>query len=91
VEQPPPPRLRLSWSTRALRDSDRLDPKTRTRIVAALDRYAETRYGDVAKLADIDPPEYRLRVGPWRVRFAWDQPAGIVTVLHIFGRGQGYD
>jgi mRNA-degrading endonuclease RelE of RelBE toxin-antitoxin system len=91
VEQPPPPRLRLAWSTRSLRDADRLDPKTRTTIVAALDRYAETRHGDVAKLAGIDPPEYRLRVGPWRVRFAWDQTAGVVTVLHIFGRGQGYE
>jgi mRNA-degrading endonuclease RelE of RelBE toxin-antitoxin system len=68
-----------------------LTPKVRERIVAALERYAETRYGDVAKLAGIDPPEYRLRVGPWRVRFAWDQTAGAVAVLHVFGRGQGYE
>jgi mRNA-degrading endonuclease RelE of RelBE toxin-antitoxin system len=61
------------------------------RVVAALDRYIETRYGDVVKLAGIEPPEYRLRVGSWRVRFAWDQAAGVVTVLHVFGRGQGYE
>jgi mRNA-degrading endonuclease RelE of RelBE toxin-antitoxin system len=82
--------LRLTWSSRALRDSDRLEPKARARIVAALERYAETRHGDVTKLAGIDPPEYRLRVGPWRVRFAWDQATSVVTVLHIFTRSQGY-
>jgi mRNA-degrading endonuclease RelE of RelBE toxin-antitoxin system len=82
--------LRLTWSSRALRDSDRLDPSARERIVAALDRYADTRYGDVTKLAGLNPPEYRLRVGSWRVRFAWDQAAGVVTVLHVFRRSQGY-
>lgn len=83
--------LRLTWSNRALRDADRLAPKPRERIVEALGRYAETRHGDVTKLAGVIPPEYRLRVGPWRVRFAWDQAAGVVTVLHVFKRGQGYE
>ena len=83
--------LSLAWSSRALRDADRLDPKVRQRIVAALERYAETRYGDVTKLAGINPPEYRLRVGPLRVRFAWDQTAAVVTILHVFRRGQGYE
>jgi mRNA-degrading endonuclease RelE of RelBE toxin-antitoxin system len=83
--------LRLTWSNRALRDSDRLDPKARARIVAALERYAETRYGDVTRLAGVNPPEYRLRVGPLRVRFAWDQAAGVITVLHVFRRSEGYE
>jgi hypothetical protein len=59
--------------------------------VAALERYADTRYGDVVKLAGTYPAEYRLRVGPWRVRFAWDQAAANLTVLLVFGRGQGYE
>ena len=86
----PLPILRLTWSSQALRDSDRLDSKARKRIVAALDRYAEKRHGDVKKLADSNPPEYRLRIGPWRARFAWDQGAGVLTVLHVFKRSKGY-
>ena len=86
----PHPILRLTWARRALRDSDRLDPKARKRIVEALERYAETRHGNVKKLSGIDPPEYRLRVGPWRARFELDQATGILTVLHVFRRSRGY-
>jgi len=86
----PLPILRLDWSSRALRDSDRLDSKARKRLVEALEGYTKTRHGDVKKLSDIHPPEYRLRVGPWRARFAWDQAAGVLTVLHVFRRSRGY-
>ncbi len=86
----PHPILRLTWARRAIRDSDRLDPKTRKRLVEALEGYAKTRHGDVKKLAGIEPPEYRLRVGPWRARLAWDQAVGVLTVLHIFRRSRGY-
>jgi hypothetical protein len=37
--------------------------------MAALERYAETEQGDVRKLTDVEPPEWRLRVGDWRVLF----------------------
>lgn len=52
---------------------------------------AESRQGDVIKLSGKNPPEYRLRVGSWRVRFSWDQAVGVLIVLHVFKRGQGYD
>jgi len=83
--------LRIDWTPRAQRDLARLDRPTRERIVAAVLRLAETRQGDVIKLAGKQPPEYRLRVGGWRVRFAWDQGSGVLIVLHVFNRGQGYE
>ena len=83
--------LRLEWEPRALRDLKHLDPPIRSRIVAAVVRFAETEQGDVIKLAGKNPPEYRLRVGGWRVRFAWDRAAGVLVVLHVFKRGQGYE
>jgi mRNA-degrading endonuclease RelE of RelBE toxin-antitoxin system len=83
--------LRLDWKPRARRDLDRLDPPTRARIVAAVLKLAETHQGDVIKLSGKSPPEYRLRVGGLRVRFAWDQVSGVLIVLHVFKRGQGYD
>jgi mRNA interferase RelE/StbE len=83
--------LRIDWTPRAQRDLARLDRPTRERIVAAVIRLAEVRQGDVVKLAGKQPPEYRLRVGGWRVRFAWEQASGVLIVLHVFRRGQGYE
>lgn len=39
------------------------------RILHALDRFLETGEGDVKRLQNIEPPEFRLRVGDYRVRF----------------------
>lgn len=83
--------LRVEWSSRAQRDLTRLDRPTRERVVNAVLRFAETNQGDVVKLTGKQPAEYRLRVGGWRVRFAWDQGSGVLVVLHVFGRGQGYE
>jgi mRNA-degrading endonuclease RelE of RelBE toxin-antitoxin system len=83
--------LRLDWKPGALRDLERLDPSTRERIVAAVTKLAETRQGDVRKLQGKNPPEYRLRVGALRVRFAWHQAGGSLIVLSVFKRGQGYE
>lgn len=83
--------LRVDWTPRAQRDLSRLDRPTRSRIVAAVLKLAETSQGDVIKLAAKQPPEYRLRVGGWRVRFGWDQAVGVIVILHVFKRGQGYE
>ena len=82
---------RSDWTARARRDLARLDRPTRERIVSAVLRLAETSQGDVVKLAGKQPPEYRLRVGGWRIRFAWDQASGVLIILHVFKRGQGYE
>ncbi len=83
--------LQVDWTPRAQRDLARLDRPTRSRIVAAILKLAETNQGDVVKLAGKQPPEYRLRVGGWRVRFGWDQAVGVIVILHVFKRGQGYE
>jgi mRNA-degrading endonuclease RelE of RelBE toxin-antitoxin system len=83
--------LRVDWTPHAQRDLLRLDRPSRERIVAAVLRLAESRQGDVVKLAGKQPPEYRLRVGGWRIRFAWDQGSSVLIVLHVFKRGQGYE
>lgn len=83
--------LSVDWTPRAQRDLTRLDRPVRERIVAAVLRLAETSQGDVIKLTGKQPPEYRLRVGGWRVRFAWDQGSGVLVILHVFNRNQGYE
>ena len=67
-ERPTPnPRARLSFSVRAHRDLRRIDQRTRERIVANIERLAETGAGDVKRLQH--RRGLRLRVGDWRVFF----------------------
>jgi len=81
---------RVVWSDQALRDADRLDSQIRQRILAALDRYATDEYGDVLRLSAVEPPEWRLRVGDWRIRFQRDTEAGTLYVLRILPRDKAY-
>ena len=60
----------LDWKPSARRDLKRLAPEIRTRVVEAMKHHAATGQGTVRKLIDVSPPEYRLRVGDWRIRFA---------------------
>ena len=46
-----------------------LDKSTARRIKQSTERFAETGAGNVKRLQGIDPPEFRLRVGDYRVRF----------------------
>jgi mRNA-degrading endonuclease RelE of RelBE toxin-antitoxin system len=80
----------ICWSTGASNDLDRLDPDVAERIVRALDRLAIEGAGDVRRLAAIDPPEYRLRVGKWRIRFQIDAAAETLYVLHVARRDEAY-
>jgi mRNA-degrading endonuclease RelE of RelBE toxin-antitoxin system len=83
-------RWRVAWTERALREADRLDPQIRSRVVAAIDRYAADEHGDVLRLTAVDPPEWRLRVGAWRVRFRRDAEAGVLYILRVVPRDKAY-
>lgn len=82
--------MTVVFTGRARRELKRLDSSVRDRIIAGLNRLAETGHGDVSKLTDVDPPEYRLRIGGYRVRFARDAAAGVLTVLRVLPRGAAY-
>jgi len=57
------------WSGQAKAQLRVIDQPTALRILHALARYVDTGEGDVKRLQDIEPPEFRLRVGDYRVRF----------------------
>ena len=76
--------------SRAEKDLRKLDRAVQRRVVAAIQRLAETEQGDVARLTDVDPPEWRLRVGDWRVRFAFEPGARVLRVLRVLPRGEVY-
>jgi hypothetical protein len=47
-----------------------------------------TQAGDVRRLTDTSPSEFRLRVGPWRLRF--HRAADTLVVLRILPRDKAY-
>lgn len=80
----------ILWSHEAVSDLERLGPEVADRVTNALDRLAIEGEGDVRRLKGFDPPEYRLRVGKWRVRFQIDYSAHRLLVLHVLLRDQVY-
>ena len=65
-----------------------LDKGIARRLRQAVEHFAETGAGDVKRLQGIDPPEFRLRVGDYRVRFHNDSET--VTVLRVRNRREAY-
>ena len=80
----------VDWSGPAVRDLRRLDRQTAGRVRDAVLRLATTGQGDVRRLHGVNPPEWRLRVGEWRVRFAYDAAAHTIQVLRVLPRGRAY-
>jgi mRNA-degrading endonuclease RelE of RelBE toxin-antitoxin system len=79
---------RIEWTPQARADMRRIDRQRALGLLEDLADYVLTGYGDVERLQDVEPPELRLRLGDYRVRFydygEWMQ---ILRVLH---RGQAY-
>ncbi len=79
----------LEWRDRAIQDTERLDRRTRERIVSAVERLAESHLGDVIPLRGRDR-EWRLRVGSWRVIFMYDNNRGTIIILRVLPRVSAY-
>jgi len=60
---------KVIWNEQARAQLRAIDQATALRILHALARYLDTGEGDVKRLRDIEPLEFRLRVGDYRVRF----------------------
>ena len=80
---------RIEWTRRALADFDSLDPPVRQRITEALERFAETGYGDIQTLKGTDG-ESRLRVGRWRVRLIEDDSENVIRIQRVLHRREAY-
>ena len=78
----------IEWSEESLDDLAALDKGMARRIKKAVERFAEIGAGNVKKLQGIDPPEFRLRVGDFRVRF--HSSDDILHVLRVRNRKDAY-
>jgi mRNA-degrading endonuclease RelE of RelBE toxin-antitoxin system len=77
-----------AWTDQAKADLRAIEQKTALRILHTLARYLASGEGDLKYLTDIDPPELRLRVGDYRIRF-YDYGSSI-TVLAVKHRRDAY-
>ena len=80
--------MEIEWTEAALKDLAGLDKAVANRVKQSIERFAETGTGDVKRLQGIEPPEFRLRVGDWRVRFHSD--GRTVRMLRVLNRRDAY-
>ncbi len=80
----------LVWTRPALRDMRKLDSPLARRVRNAVIELADTGRGDVAKLRDTRPPEWRLRVGDRRVFFRFRSDLREIHVLRVRRRDEAY-
>ena len=78
----------IEWTGTALEDMATLDKSIARRVKQAVERFADTGAGNVKRLQGIDPPEYRLRVGDYRVRFHLEDET--VRVLRVRNRREAH-
>jgi mRNA-degrading endonuclease RelE of RelBE toxin-antitoxin system len=78
----------IEWTDTALADMAALEKDVARRIKRSVERFALTGAGDVKKLQDYDPPEYRLRVGDYRVRFHYGR--NTVRIIRVRNRREAY-
>lgn len=80
----------LSGPSPRIDDLERLDNRTMNRLIDAVNRLAVTNTGDVRRLQGVDPPEWRLRVGNWRVRFVFAYTERALGMVAVAPRGRAY-
>ena len=86
-----PERWRVELTRPAARDIRRLDRPVRERVLTGLDGLiGDPPAGDIKRMSGITPPQWRLRVGDWRVRFSRDPERRTILVLRVLPRGRAY-
>jgi mRNA-degrading endonuclease RelE of RelBE toxin-antitoxin system len=79
---------KIAWTDQAKADVRGIDRPIAIRILHGLARFTESEEGDVKRLQDIEPPEFRLRVGDYRIRF-YDR-GDTIEILAVKHRSEAY-
>ena len=78
----------IEWTPQARADVRRIDRETAIGLLEDLADYVLTGHGDVERLTDVEPPELRLRLGDYRVRF-YDL-GEMLQILRVLHRREAY-
>ncbi len=81
-------RRTITFTDEAKAQVRKIDQRTALDILEKLDRYNLTNVGDIKELVNVHPPELRLRVGEYRVRFY--STTNTIDVLSVTYRGKSY-
>jgi mRNA interferase RelE/StbE len=79
---------KIAWTDEAIANLRAIDQATALRILHVVARYLATGEGDVKRLQGVEPPELRLRVGDYRVRF--HDLSHSILVLAVKHRREAY-
>jgi mRNA interferase RelE/StbE len=80
-------RYEVEFKPRAVKDLDALAPNMRHRILAKVEVMRDDLTGDVKRLTNYTP-EYRLRVGDYRVLFEIEQQR--IVIYRVLHRSKAY-
>jgi mRNA interferase RelE/StbE len=80
--------VEIEWTEAALADMAALDKGIARRVKQSVERFAETGAGNIKRLQGIDPPEFRLRAGDYRVRLYIG--GSTLTILRVRNRREAY-
>jgi mRNA interferase RelE/StbE len=81
-------RYDFEFKPRAVKELERLPVIQQRRIIARIEQLADGLKGDVKRLTNFTP-EYRLRVGDYRVLFEIER--GKINVYRVCHRREAYD
>ena len=79
---------KIAWTDQARADVRAIDRQTALDLLHGIARFLATEEGDVKLLKGIDPPEFRLRIGDYRVRF--HDRGDTVEIVHVKHRKDAY-
>jgi addiction module RelE/StbE family toxin len=83
----------IRLKTSAIRDIDRLRKYDATQVADAMEKYLEAEpmkesRSRIKRLKGISDPDYRLRIGDYRVFYNVDEGAGRVDVLRVMHKNE---
>ena len=77
----------VRYAAAVVRELAKMSPDVRRRVRSKIERLSHGLAGDVKRLTNFSP-EYRLRVGDWRVLFNLD--GDTIYVEHVSHRSEAY-
>ncbi len=80
-------KYRIAFKPRAVKDIKAISDRLRDRIVARIEGMSDDLFGDVKRLTH-STPEYRLRVGEYRILFEIE--GDTIVVYRIRHRREAY-
>ncbi len=79
---------RIAWTEQGKADLRAINQRRAMNILHGLARFLSTAEGDVKQLHGFDPPELRLRIGDYRIRF--HDHGDWIEILRVRNRKDAY-